>query len=150
MADSGKDHGHPEPVGCVDDFLIADGAAGLDNCRGASVCDGFQTVWEREEGVRRRHAVVAAVPYDRAAGDLPEHALGTGAGGWFEGDLQEAEVLLCREAGESAGGEARGDDSLDEELRDLLGCRAIDLAVDADDAAEGGDGVSLEGALVGF
>ena len=47
-------------------------------------------------------------------------------------------------------GEGRRDDGFDEELGNLFGGCGVDLAVDADDASEGGDGVGFEGALVGF
>jgi hypothetical protein len=47
-------------------------------------------------------------------------------------------------------GEGRGGDGFDEELGDLGGGCGVDFAVDADDAAEGGDGIGGEGFFVGF
>ena len=82
---------------------------------------------------------------EEAAGDLFEDAWGVGGG-----DLEEAEVLLGGEAGEGFGGEGGGYDGFDEELGDFFGGCGVDLAVDADDATEGGDGVGFEGAAVGF
>ena len=52
MPDTGEDHGEAEAVGGGDDVLIFDGAAGLDDGGGAGCGDGFESVREREEGVR--------------------------------------------------------------------------------------------------
>ncbi len=86
-------------------------------------------------------AEVVGVLDEEAAGDLLEDA-----GGWGGVDLDEAEVLFGGEALEGFGGEGGRDDGFDEELGYLFGGGGVDLAVDADDASEGGDGVGLEGA----
>jgi hypothetical protein len=88
---------------------------------------------------------VVGVLHKEAAGDLLEDARGVWAGVM----ASRAEVLLGGEAGERLGRERGRDDGFDEELGDLLG-GGVDLAVDADDASEGGDGIGLEGAAVGL
>ena len=65
-------------------------------------------------------------------------------------DLDQAQVLLGGEALAGFGREGGGGDGFDEELGDFFGGVAVDFAVDADDAAEGGDGVAGEGLLVGL
>ncbi len=81
---------------------------------------------------------------EEAAGDLLEDG-----GAFAGGDLDEAEVLFGGEAGRASGVKDGGDDGFDEELGDLFGGFGVDLAVDADDATEGGDGIGGEGAVVG-
>ena len=51
MAHAGEDHGNAGFVGCVNHFLIAHGAAGLDNCADAHLGGVVDAVAEREEGV---------------------------------------------------------------------------------------------------
>ena len=58
--------------------------------------------------------------------------------------------FLAAKRVEGFGGERRRYDGFDEEFGDLLGGGAVDLAVDAEDAAEGGDWVGGEGAGVGL
>jgi len=47
----GKDHRHSVTVGGFDDFLVADGAARLNDGRRARLRDFFHAVGEREESV---------------------------------------------------------------------------------------------------
>ncbi len=65
-------------------------------------------------------------------------------------DFDQAQVLLGGEAGEGFGREAGRGDGLDEELGDFLGGFGVDFAIDADDAAEGGDGVAARARLIGL
>ena len=58
--------------------------------------------------------------------------------------------FFAAKRGERLRREVGRDDGLDEQLGDLRGGCAVDLAVDADDAAEGRDGIGLERALVGL
>ena len=99
-----------------------------------------------EVGTRFRTLMTVGGLDEEAAGDLLENARERGGSGL---DLDEAEILLGGEAGEGFGGEGGSDDGLDEEFGDLLGGGSIDLAVDADDAAEGGDGIGGESAAIG-
>ena len=65
-------------------------------------------------------------------------------------DFDQAQVLLGGEALPGLGGEGGRGDGFDEQLGDLLGGVAVDLAVDADDAAEGRDRVAGQRLLVGL
>src|SRR5436305_2832275 len=56
VAYTGEDHGHAQFVGGGDNFGVAHGASGLDDCGGSGVGDGLQTVGEWEEGVRGGYA----------------------------------------------------------------------------------------------
>ncbi len=80
---------------------------------------------------------------EQAPGDLLEDA-------WRLGRkyLDEAQILLRGEALQSLGSERWSDDSLDEEPCNLFCGGCVDLAVDADDATKGRDGIGLEGAEV--
>ncbi len=49
---AGQYHGQPKPVGGVDDFLVADGAAGLNNRRRSGFGNDFYAVGKRKERVR--------------------------------------------------------------------------------------------------
>ena len=51
VADAGEDHGEVEAVGGGDDLVVAHGAAGLDDCRGAGLGDDFEAVGEGERSV---------------------------------------------------------------------------------------------------
>ena len=51
MPITGEDHGHVGSVGGGDDFLVADGAAGLDAGGGTGVDRGLEAVGEREQAV---------------------------------------------------------------------------------------------------
>ncbi len=99
--------------------------------------DGFEVGGGDPEGV--------GVLEEEATGDLFE-----GDGGGAGGDFDEAQVLFGGKAVAGFGGEGRGDDGFDEELGYLLGSRAVYGLIDADDAAEGGDGVCGEGLGVGL
>jgi len=48
MAYSREDHGHAELIGGVDDFLVVDRAARLDDRGGAGCGNGFKTVWKTQ------------------------------------------------------------------------------------------------------
>ena len=73
----------------------------------------------------------------------------TGRGG-AGADFDEAEVLLGGEALACFGREGGCSDGFDEELGDFGGGFGVDGAVDADDSAEGGDGIAGESLLVGL
>ena len=65
-------------------------------------------------------------------------------------DFDQAQILFGGEALAGLGGEGGRGDGLDEELGDFGGGVGVDRAIDADDAAEGGDGIAGEGLLVGL
>src|SRR5581483_2126243 len=84
MADAGEDHGKAQPVGGFDDFLVADGASGLNDGGGAGFGDLFDAVGEWEEGVgssdrafERQHGLLRA----DAAGIDAGHLSGADADG---------------------------------------------------------------------
>ena len=79
----------------------------------------------------------------------PETCFTTGRG-LAELDFDEAEILLGGEDGQGLGGEGGRGDGFDEELGDGGRGVGVDFAIDADDAAEGGDGVGGEGFFVGL
>src|SRR5208337_3555486 len=58
VADAGEDHGHAQPVGGSDDFLILDRAAGLDDGGGSGLGYGFKAVGEGKEGVGGGYATL--------------------------------------------------------------------------------------------
>ncbi len=51
MAHAGEDHGDAQAVCSRDDLSVADRSAGLNDSSSASLCNGFQSIGEREEGV---------------------------------------------------------------------------------------------------
>src|SRR5437763_1972070 len=55
---SGEDHGQSEAVGSLDDFLIADRAAGLNNRRGTGFGNFLDSIRKGEEGVGGGHRAV--------------------------------------------------------------------------------------------
>ena len=52
MAETGKDHGDAQAIGCGNDFFVVDRAARLDYGRGPGVGNGFKAVREGEKGIR--------------------------------------------------------------------------------------------------
>ena len=58
---------------------------------------------------------------------------------------EQAQVLLCAEHGERRRVEPRRDDALEERLREELGRRVVDVAVQGDDPSERADRVGLAG-----
>ena len=66
-------------------------------------------------------------------------------------DLNEAQILFGRKALARFRGEGGRSDGFDEELGDLFGRGfSIDVAIDADDSAECGDGIARERLLIGL
>ena len=73
----------------------------------------------------------------------------TGRGG-AASDFDQAEILFGGEALQGFGRKGGSGDGFDEELGDLFGCCGVDFAIDADDSAEGGDGIAGQRLLVGL
>ena len=141
----------------ADGLAVAVGEAGVDDGVGFDVLadapgeeqgahlfgGGLALGDDAELGLGDAEAV--GVLHEEAAGDLLEDAWGLGRGRSGRGGGS-----FWRRSARGFRGEGGRDDGFDEELGDLLGGGGVDLAVDADDAAEGGDGVGFEGAAVGF
>ena len=51
VAHAGEDHGQARRVGRIDDFLVAQGAARLNNCGGTRVNGCLQPVGKGKEGI---------------------------------------------------------------------------------------------------
>ncbi len=87
MADAGEDHGNAAVVGGLDDFLIADGAAGLDGAGGAGLGGGDEAIGEWEKGVTGYDAAgegkagVLGLPDGDAGGVDARHLAGADAEG---------------------------------------------------------------------
>ena len=52
QAMAGEQHGDAASVGFVDDLLIPNGTPGLNDGGSSGFCGLFETVFEREEGIR--------------------------------------------------------------------------------------------------
>ena len=129
----------------VDDGVRLDVLAdGPGEEKGAEFLGGGGAPGHGAEVIRSDVFVVRGLD-EQATGDLLKDA---GAVGWR--DLDKAKVFLGGEAGQGFRRERWCDDGFDEEFGDLLGGGGVDLAVDAEDAAKGGDWVRGEGAGVGL
>ena len=65
-------------------------------------------------------------------------------------DFDQAEIFLGGEFGLGGFVERRGGDDFQKKLVHFLGGFGVDGAIHADHAAEGGDGIAFQSALVGF
>ena len=62
MADGGECHRNAMFIRCIDDFLVTDRTAWLDDCFRTGFCRNVQTITEREESIRCHDRIFQGKP----------------------------------------------------------------------------------------